>query len=163
MKLGSVLIELVTQHNALLAKLDAVGTPLVPATCTATIADATITAGDTVRLALTNAALTVSPQNSTYTLKASDTPTTIAAGLAALINANPVLAAAGVSATNAAAVVTVSHKGAIGNASVLSQSVTGGRASVTLSNSGSLTGGAGVLGVTNAVDYHVRLPNEYAL
>lgn len=73
---------------------------------TATIAG-TLTVGDTLQLIATSSALTGSPITVSYVTRAGDTTTAMASGLVAAVNANTVLAAAGVFATSALGVVTL--------------------------------------------------------
>lgn len=77
-----------------------------PAAKTLTIAG-TITTGDVVTGTITSASVVGSPISVTYTVIAGDTLSTIAAGLAASIDANAPLAAASITATSAAGVVSI--------------------------------------------------------
>jgi len=79
---------------------------------TATIGG-TLTIGDTLHVTLTSTGITGSPVTATYTTKANDTPATMAAGLAAAINANTNLQASSVSATSSGAVVNTVYPSAI--------------------------------------------------
>ena len=97
---------------------------LTPATAQVTIVGSNFNAGGTVTLVLTNPLLSAInpagfPVSITYTIKPSDTPTLIAAGLVALINANSVLSAANLTATNAGPVITISHQGSAGNSTTV--------------------------------------------
>jgi RHS repeat-associated protein len=74
---------------------------------TATIGG-TITAGNTVSLKVSGAGL-ASARTETYTVLSTDTLATIAAGLAALVNADTTLKGIGVTATSSGAVVSVSN------------------------------------------------------
>lgn len=67
----------------------------------------TISAGNTVELTVTSSAVTGSPVSVTYTCKAGDTTATVASGLAALLNANSALAAAGFYASAASNVTSL--------------------------------------------------------
>lgn len=98
----------------------------------ATIGGTVLTLGNVVNLTVTSSALTGSPITVSYTLGAGETTTTIATGLAAAINANTVLQAAGISASSATNVVNPTYPT---NLSVTwGQSVTGGgNETVTLS------------------------------
>jgi len=96
----------------------------VTATETATIGGST-TVANTATVQLTSAAIPTTGQESiTYTYGAAETTTTVATGLAALINANPRLAAAGITAIAATNVVTISYPAAA--AVVFAQSSSGG-------------------------------------
>lgn len=110
---------------------------LANATATATIAGTVFVPGDTVSLSINNTASVGFPVTVTYTLGSSETPTTIAAGLKALINANPVFSAADLTASNLAGVLTILQAGSVGNSTsvvatvVFINAVTGLVASVT--------------------------------
>jgi biotin carboxyl carrier protein len=80
-----------------------------------------VTAGDTLGLTFTGANLTGSPLTVSDVAVASDTTGTLAAGLAGAVNANAVLQAAGIKATSAGSVVSLSG---LTPAVTLSQSVT---------------------------------------
>lgn len=101
----------------------AVAATATPAT--ATIAG-TLTFGDGLQLIATSTAISGSPVTITYTTKAGDTPTLMAAGLVALINANPALQAVGVFASNAAAVITMYWPSTVSPNIVWTKNVTGG-------------------------------------
>jgi hypothetical protein len=73
---------------------------------TATIGG-TITNGDAVRITATSSGITGSPVTVSYAVGASDTVSTIAAGLKALINANSAFQAVNLTATVVGAVVTI--------------------------------------------------------
>lgn len=67
----------------------------------------TVTTSDVISLIATSSAITGSPVTVSYTAGAGDTLTTIATGLAAAVNANAALKAAGIYAQSAAAVVSL--------------------------------------------------------
>jgi hypothetical protein len=125
------------------------------ATETVTIGTATAPAAtDTVALTFTNAGVAGLPVTVTYTVQVADTVNTIAAGLAALINANATLAAGFITATSASAVITVKEPQAIGNSTVITDTITetgGGSETVTFGNGGHLSGGVGAVGNTVAL------------
>lgn len=122
-------------------------TGVVAATATATVGGSSFVAADTVALTFTNAGVPGFPITVTYILGAGETATTIATGLKNLINTNNALQTAGVTATSATTVVTISQQGTIGNTTVLTRAITGtGNETVVFSNSGTLTGGAGTPG-----------------
>jgi LysM repeat protein len=131
------------------------GLPITDATALVQIGG-TPTTGDTVALTFTNAGVANLPVTKTYTVLAGDTLATIAAGLAALVNADANLGAADIVALVTGNGFEVSQPGAIGNSTVLTQSV-GGSATETvtfLPSNGHLGGGAGQPGgvvVTQAV------------
>jgi hypothetical protein len=79
----------------------------VNGTITATIGG-TITASNTVSLKVSGAGL-ASARTETYTVLSTDTLTTIAAGLTALVNADTTLKGIGVTATSSGAIVSVSN------------------------------------------------------
>lgn len=91
---------------------------------TATIAG-TLTVGDGLQLIATSSALTGSPITVTYTTIPGDTPTTMAAALAALINANAVMFAAGIYAVSLLGVVTIYWPATLGPPPVWTKNVTG--------------------------------------
>jgi hypothetical protein len=75
---------------------------------TVTIGGSTFPANDTITLTFTNPDATGYPVVITYIFPSSGvTPTTVAAGLVALITANAVLTASGVTASNVAGVITI--------------------------------------------------------
>ena len=95
------------------------------ATATITILSANFNAGGTITLVFSNPALTALdptgfPVSITYTIAPSDTASSIAAALNALINANSVLSAANLTSTVVGPVITASHQGSIGNQTVVS-------------------------------------------
>ena len=140
-------------------------------TPTATITG-TVAAGDVLTLTITNTAVTGSPVTVSYTAPTGATTTTLATGLAAAINSNTALASAGISATSATNVVTFVYSGLIGQIRI-SQSVTTGSETITLTatptttavlstaatetitiaNSGKLSGGSGPVFASNNFNY----------
>jgi hypothetical protein len=68
----------------------------------------TVTAGNTVSIKVSGAGL-ASARTETYTVLSTDTLTTIAAGLTALVNADATLKGIGITATSSGAVVSVSN------------------------------------------------------
>jgi hypothetical protein len=94
----------------------------------------TATAADTLTATLTSSAIAGSPLSVTYTAPVGCTLASNAAGLAALINANAALRAAGISALAAAAVVSIYQPTALSPQATLTVSKTGIE---------SITGGAG--------------------
>jgi hypothetical protein len=123
---------------------------LASATGTATIGGTTLNSGDTVSLFIQNIGVLGFPASVTYTLGAAETTTTIATGLRNLINANTAAIAAGLTATSAANVITLTQPGSIGNSTNLSATITGtGNETVTFSPStGNLAGGSGTPGIS---------------
>lgn len=115
---------------------DTAATSSIPGT--ATSASETVTVGgtahtgDACHLTFTSSALTGSPITATYTATGSDTLTTIATGLAAAVNANTVLSAAGIFANSLAAVVSVYQPAALSPQATYTQTVTGTGATTTL-------------------------------
>ena len=97
---------------------------LASATATATVAGTHFIAGDQVSLSCSNSNLAGFPATVTYTLGSSETATTVAAGLTALINANATLIAANLTALSALGVITISQQGSNGNLTTLASSVT---------------------------------------
>jgi hypothetical protein len=83
-----------------------------------------------------------------YVILSGDTPTTIAAGLAAAINANATLSGLGITATSALAVLTISQNGSVANSTaVLATIPESGSLTVTFNPaSGVLAGGTGTVG-----------------
>lgn len=67
-----------------------------------------ITVGDTVTLTMTSSAIAGSPVNVAYAVSAGDTIASIAANLAAAINSNSILSAAGIRASSSSGMVTLS-------------------------------------------------------
>jgi hypothetical protein len=118
------------------------------ATATATIGG-TITANDIVTLTFTNPAISTLPQSVGYTVLNTDTTTTIATALTTAINnvngaAGLAVQRAGISATSSGAVVTIAQPGTTANSTVITSNVSGSATeTVTLSNGGALSGGAG--------------------
>lgn len=122
-------------------------TAVVAASVLATVAG-TGAAAATVALTFTNAGVTGLPITKTYTCVGTDSATTVAAGLVALINGDATLQAAGISASNVAGAITILQQGAIGNSTVMTTAVSGGgSAAITFTPSnGHLAGGLGVVG-----------------
>jgi hypothetical protein len=119
-------IETATIGGAVAAGNATTVTAAVPATATetATIGGST-TLGNTATIQLTSVSIPTTGQESlTYTYGAAETTTTVATALTALINANPRLAAAGITASSAAAVITISYPAAISVS--FAQSTSGG-------------------------------------
>jgi hypothetical protein len=116
--------------------------PVLPATAEAEFAGGTYNAGDTVSLTFTNALVSAFPITSSYTVKAGDTPITVAAALAAVISANVSWPVEAIATGN---VIDLSHQGAIGNSTVVSAAITGtGTETVTfLPANGRMIGGSG--------------------
>lgn len=124
--------------------------------------------GDTINLTFTNASLPGGARIVSYTATLLDTTTDLVGQhLAAAINADPVLATAGITAADATSVVTISYPGSIGQLR-FSRSVTGGTTltllaaptttavtssgaseTITFSNSGKLANGDGPVIATN--------------
>jgi hypothetical protein len=103
----------------------------------------TLTVGDGLQLIATSSALTGSPLTVTYTTKGGDTLTTMAAGLVALVNANTVLAAAGVFASNLAGVITIYWPSTLSPTIVWTKNVTGTASEIITITSGvTAAGGA---------------------
>jgi hypothetical protein len=105
--------------------------------------------GDNCNVIFTSSAVAGSPLTVTYVAKSTDTLATIAAGIAAAINANAVLAALSVYATVALDVVSVYQPTALSPQITFTESVTGGGATttLTLSTGAAATGGATVAGI----------------
>lgn len=126
---------------------------LASASIVATIAGTSFVAADTVNIQFVNTQIQSFPITVTYTLTGgSESATTIAAGLKALINANAALTAANVSATNIGGVLTILQGGFIGNATSLTSVVTGtGNETVTYNPAtGFMAGGTGTVGIVFA-------------
>lgn len=101
-----------------------------PATATATIEGSSLIAGNVIDLTFLNEYIDAFPVALSYTILATDTLTTIAAALAALINANSTLAANNISATSSGAILTVDHQGSIGNSTSLTFGIAAGSANL---------------------------------
>jgi hypothetical protein len=110
----------------------------------ATIAGS-LTVGDQLQMIATSTALAGSPITVFYTTKTADTPTLMAAGLAAAINNNPTLNAAGVFAVPAAAIVTTYWPAALSPTIVWTKNVTGGVTETITLTTGSTTTTGGTL------------------
>lgn len=108
---------------------DTAGTATISAANSATPSVATITGnltvGDVLQLTATSSALSGSPITVNYTAKAGDTTTTMATGLAAAVNANTVLPAAGVFASAATNAVTLYWPTTVSPTIVWTRNVTG--------------------------------------
>lgn len=105
----------------------------------------TLTFGDGLQLIATSSALAGSPITITYTTKSADTVTTMAAGLVALINANPVLSAAGVLAGNLAGVITIYWPSTLSPTIVWTKNITGGATeAIAITTGAAGAGGAAV-------------------
>jgi hypothetical protein len=107
-----------------------------------TATSASPAAADTIAVTFTSSALTGSPITVNYTVPASPspTPTNVAAALVALINANTVLAAAGIFATSAIGVVSIYQPTALSPQATVSRAVTG-TGTLTLSAGAAVTSG----------------------
>lgn len=122
----------------------AANTLLVGSSAAATIVTITgsLTVGDGLQLIATSSALTGSPITVTYTTRAADSTTNMAAGLVTLVNANAALAAAGVFATSVTNAVTIYWPGTISPNIVWTKNVTGAATeTVTITTSTSGQGG----------------------
>lgn len=109
----------------------------------------TATAGDVVSITVTDPGLTGGQQVISYTVTATDTPTSIAAGLAANATANTVLKGIGITATSASQYVTI--KSLSLNTTAYSASVAGTTETIALSVNPNSTQDA-VLGGTPAAN-----------
>ena len=116
---------------------------------TATIGG-TITTADTVSITFTSAGITGSPVTVTYTVKAADTTALIAAGLAALINANAALAAAQVTAAASASVVSMYYPSTL-TVSFSESTNVGATETVTLASGSANTNGAALTAIYSGV------------
>lgn len=122
--------------------------PRSNATATITVSDTAINSGDTLSVAVTNNIL--KPINAgsntvtvTVTVGGSDTATTLAEKIAKALNDNSVLQQFGAFADAAAAVVTLTWPGPIGNFSTVAGSHSGGATESLSPSSQSMSGGAG--------------------
>jgi uncharacterized protein len=134
----------------------AVATTATPATATVT---GTLTLNDGLQLIATSTAISGSPVTVTYPTKAGDTPTTMAAGLVTVVNANAALAAAGVFASNVAGVVTIFWPSTLTPTIVWTKNVTG--AATEIITIGSTTPSQG--GVTVSTLFTGVLGNQAAM
>ena len=116
---------------------------------TATITG-TVAIGDVLKLTLTSSALTGSPISVTYTTTAA-TLANAAAGLAAAINANAVLAANYITATSAAGVVTITTPASLSPAVTYSSTVTTGSETITLASATGVTAGITLTGICTGI------------
>ena len=123
---------------------------LANASITATVAGTSFKNADMVTLQIENTLLPNFPVTLSYNVTTSDTPTTVATGLTAAINANTTLQANSVAATSAAAVITITQAGEVGNSSMWTAVVTGtGNETVTFNpTDGLMAGGTGTPGIT---------------
>src|ERR1700685_2746816 len=103
---------------------------------TATVAG-TITSGDSLKLIATSSGITGSPVTVAYTAGMSDTLSTAAAGLAAAVNANPALVAAGIYAHATGAVVSLYAPAGLSPAVTWTQNVVRGNGAATATLAGS--------------------------
>lgn len=109
---------------------------------TATIAGS-LTVGDGLQLIATSSALSGSPITIAYTTKSGDTVTAMAAGLVAAVNANAVLSAVGVFASNVAGLVTIFWPATLSPTIVWTKNVTGAATeTVTIGSTTASQGGA---------------------
>jgi uncharacterized protein len=118
---------------------------------TATVSGS-LTVGDVLKLTATSSAISGSPVTVSYIARAADTTTTMAAGLAAAVNANTALAAVGVYATSSSAVATLYWPAALSPTITWSQSVTGtATETITLASGSGGTGGVTVTALYTGV------------
>lgn len=129
-----------------------VGTDATPATATIT---GSLTVGDALQLIATSSGVVGSPVTVTYTTRAADTVTTMAAGLVTAVNTNAQLVAAGVFASSALGVVTLYWPSTISPTIVWTKSV-GGSATEAIAIG---TGSTGAGGVTLTALYTGTLGN----
>lgn len=127
------------------------------AAATATISGS-LTVGDGLQLIATSSAITGSPITITYTTRAGDTLTSMAAGLVTLVNANAALSAAGVYATSALGVVTLYWPASLSPTITWTRNVTGGATETITIGSGS----SGQGGVTISTLFTGVLGNQSA-
>ena len=135
---------------------DTAATVTVPGAASAAAQIATVTgtttAGDVITLTATSSALTGSPVNVAYTVKVGDTPATMAAGLAALVNNQPVLNAASVYASSAAGAVSIWAPASLSPAIVWTRGVSGAATeTVTLTTGSTNSTGATAAGLYTGV------------
>lgn len=114
--------------------------PRVAAHATATVGGS-VANDDVLNLTVNNPVLPSGAVTVSVTASGADTDATLAASLANAINSNSVLRGFDIFATVAAAVVTVNHNGPVGNLTTLTESVSPGSETITIS--GPLTGGSG--------------------
>lgn len=107
---------------------------------TATIAGS-IANNDVLNIIFTSSAIAGSPLTISVTASGTDTVTTLAAKFVTKINANTVLAALNVFATNLAGVISIYSSAAISPAITYTQSVSPGSETITLANGTSLASG----------------------
>ena len=118
---------------------------LTPATAEAIIGGSFV-ADDTVELTFTNTGISGFPKSVTYTVLAGDTAANVAAGLAALVNADANLTAQNISAIATDNVIDTAQQGAIGNSTVLSATPSGSETVTFQPSSGDMGGGSGQVG-----------------
>lgn len=149
-KLGDILDTLIRGHNALMAQTD-VGLAVDSGLVTKSTGGGTLTVGGSIANgnwvtvtfvsasypATVTPGLIVGPVN----IVTADTTTTVAAKIAAAINANQALSNIGVSATSSAAVATVVAFGTAGNSLTMTAQLSSG-AAITVTPA-AITGGAG--------------------
>jgi hypothetical protein len=125
-------------------------TNLTNASATATVGGTGFTSGDVVTLTFLNSATSLFYVPASYTLGASETPTTVATHLTAAINATALLSQAGITAASSGAVITVHQPGATANSTTMTFSTAGSNTeTMTFSPaSGMLAGGAGTAGIS---------------
>lgn len=155
--------------NKLASQYDYLNTfPRTAATATATVGG-TVSSGNVSTITVTNPALPGGSFTASYTAGASDGVDQVAEGLASAINSNVNAQSLGIFASTAEAVITVNHPGPVGNLTVLTKTVQGS-VTITLSNSGDLSGGAGAVipyeGATfnyAGINYHLNAgePREF--
>jgi hypothetical protein len=119
--------------------------PRADASVTLTVTG-TITNGNTPNITLTNATFPGGVISFTYTVVTADTTTTVAEGIAKLINDSGIGDQYGLradlSGTSNPNVVQIYHNGPVGNSTVAT-TATPGTLTLTLSNSGVMSGGSG--------------------
>lgn len=121
----------------------------------------TVGDGDVATVTFTHALLS-GGVNAYAVTAASDTATTVAAKLAALINADAELAKFGVYASNAAGVLTIKWPGPVATLNTITVGVSGGVTLTRNPTSGKFTGGAGAIIPTKSFVYmHNNAPRSY--
>lgn len=159
--LGTLLNNLVNAVNALSLQLDqaaALAYGIAAVSSGSITVGGTITAGNTYTMTFIDAgvpSLVTPGVTLTGTVVAGDTVTTIAARIAAAINANLTLDTAGLLVASTAGVVTVKMPGAAGATLVVTSSATG---TLTLT-AVSPTGGTGPIILQNAAAYTLPVLN----
>lgn len=134
------------------------GTVATATSATPSVATITggLTVGDGLQLIATSAGITGSPVTVTYTTRAGDSVTAMAAGLVLLVNANAALVAAGVYATSLAGVVTLYWPTTLAPTITWTKNITG----VATEAIALTTGAAGTGGVTLTALYSGTLGNQ---